>query len=193
VAFCLALFLLGGAGAHAADERDRIRAERAEAEAAYQSQVRACQDQFAVTACMDQVKAQHRSTLARLSHQQELLDAIDRRQRAAQRMKEIDEKVNSGDSTSRSVPKPPAITVRAPREAPSSAMPPVQSPTRASVGTGPSAVEQESNRADYERRQREALAHRAEVQRRDSERQAKGAPSPSLPERPEIPPSTTSP
>ena len=92
------LALLLGAVARAqapagdAMERDRIRAERAAAEALYAQQVQLCSQKFVVTSCVDAARAQRHAELTRLDREQQLLDEAQRAQRAGERLQAIESK-----------------------------------------------------------------------------------------------------
>ena len=70
-------------------ERERIASERAATEARFVEQERACQQRFAVTACVQEAQRERRASLARLRGQQTQLDDEKRRQRAAERTESI--------------------------------------------------------------------------------------------------------
>jgi colicin import membrane protein len=181
------------ATAYAADERARIAQERRQAEALYDARQRACQSEFAVTACVDRAKAERRTTLEQLAQQQAVLDDQQRRLRAAQRMQQIHEKTSQSDAKGQTPhTASPPVQVKAPRvsRAASAAVPRTDS-----AASGPSigAEERARNRADFERRQRQAAEHRDELARRAVERAStRDRPVAPLPARPEIPASAAS-
>ena len=89
-------------------ERERIRSERAAANAQFDEAARACQDRFAVTDCINAARQVQRDTLASLRRQESVLEEAARRQRAAQRMADIRAKVSAQESRA----KPPATSAR---------------------------------------------------------------------------------
>ncbi|MBK7530108.1 hypothetical protein [Piscinibacter sp.] len=99
-------------------ERARIARERDEATLRFQQRQRECEQRFAVTACVDEARAEHRQALLRLRGQES--DEAERKQRAAQRMAAIREKVSAEaarDASPRPVRPAPAMQVREPRRA----------------------------------------------------------------------------
>jgi hypothetical protein len=179
--------------AHAADERARIAQERRQAEAEYTARERACQSDFAVTACVDEAKAKRRKVLEELAQQEAVLDDAQRRQRAAQRMEQIHQ------NTARSEARPPetaaSVQVKTPRPAAQAASSASAAAPHAGVSTGAaqsiSAAERARNRAEFEQRQNDAEQHRDEVERRVLDRASRqDKPPTSLPARPEIPPAS---
>ncbi|WP_127996487.1 hypothetical protein [Piscinibacter defluvii] len=166
-----------------AQERARIAAERRAAESAYAEQVRECQGRFAVTPCIEEARAARREKLIVLRRQQALLDEAQRKQRAAERMATIRDKVSAEESRQRQ----PAGEARA-REAPMRIVAPragraaVTPAAPASAASAARSAAEERKRARYEARQREAQAHREDAQRRAAERAASGKkPSAPLP------------
>ena len=73
-------------------ERERIARERSEATARHDQRRRECEQRFAVTACVDEARAEHRQTMIRLRRQEALLDEGQRKARAAQRLAAIEQK-----------------------------------------------------------------------------------------------------
>jgi colicin import membrane protein len=158
-------------------ERERIQAERAQVEAAYASRERECRGRFIVTACIEDAQRERRQALERLRGQQEVLDEAQRKQRAAQRMEQIRNKLASEDDRRRDLTvqerlkdKPPAAE-RVQRAAPSER---AASATRPAKAASQAAAAEARRRADYDRRQQEARAHREAVEKRNAERAAKG-------------------
>lgn len=70
-------------------ERARIRAARAQQEAHYQSEEAACYARFAVTDCLHEVRARRRAALADMRRQERLLNEIERKRRAQEKMDQI--------------------------------------------------------------------------------------------------------
>jgi colicin import membrane protein len=73
-------------------ERARIAAERARAEAAYEAQAKVCWGKFAVNDCLARAKAQRRDVLADLRRQEVALNDEERRRRAAQHERDIQQR-----------------------------------------------------------------------------------------------------
>jgi colicin import membrane protein len=190
-AFLLAASAVAPAGAMDAAseraERDRLKVERDHAEAAYVTRERECREKFIVTSCIEQARRDRRQALERLRLQQEVLDEAQRKQRAAQRVDDIRNKVSTEEAKQRdSAGKPrrraePASAASAPESATSG-------PTAIVINEPPSAVAKPSaarasqaqvqaqKEAAYERRLEEAREHRAQVERRNAERAASGKP-----------------
>jgi hypothetical protein len=169
--------LLALAPAHADDrqERARIARERAEATQRFEQRQQECEQRFAVTACVDEARAEHRQAMLRLRSQESVLDEAERKRRASQRMAAIRDKVSAEaarDAAPRPVRPAPPMNVTAPRQKP--AAPPA--PARpASAASSPDRSAQEArSRERFEKRQREAQAHRDEAARRQAEREQPG-------------------
>jgi|APFre7841882630_1041343.scaffolds.fasta_scaffold47399_2 colicin import membrane protein len=186
---CLALWL--GAAAQAATpsgdamERDRIRAERAAAEAAYVRQEQLCSQKFVVTPCVNAARAQRREALTRLDRQQQVLDEAQRAQRASERLKAIESKESGEEARRREeVARERSASrhdteVLKPATASASAAPPHAA---RAASSGAERTEQEARaRREYELKQSQAEAHRQEVARRNEERARKGNPGAPLP------------
>ena len=76
----------------AAAERARIAAERGKAEAAFRVQEKACYGKFAVNDCLSAAKAQRRQVLADLRRQEISLNDAQRKRKAAERLRELDQR-----------------------------------------------------------------------------------------------------
>lgn len=182
--------------AHAVDagaeraERERIALERDQAEAAYKAREQECRQRFVVTPCVDQARRDRRQTMERLRQQQTMLDEAQRKQRAAQRIDDIQTKVSGGDAKQReamarqqrrerqqaeaaaaSAPEAAASDVVQKESAASSV---ATTRTRTAPARANSSAEEARRIADYERRQQEAQAHKEAVARRNAERAASG-------------------
>jgi hypothetical protein len=157
------------------EERSRITRERGEATQRFQQRQRDCEQRFAVTACVDEARAEHRQALLRLRGQESVLDEAERKRRAAQRMEAIRDKVSAEaarDASPRPARTAPAMTVSAPRQ--KAAAPPA-APRPASAASGPARSAQEArSRERFEERQREAKAHRDAAAQRQAERAKPG-------------------
>ena len=107
-----------------AQERARITTERAVAQSAFGSRERDCQNSFVVTPCVENARRDLREVMLRLRRQEAVLDEMQRRERAAQRMEMIrnrlvaTEPVASAAASSTSVATKadaPRVRVHAPR------------------------------------------------------------------------------
>ncbi len=161
-------------------ERQRIGAERAEAEAAYARQEKLCRERFVVSSCLDDAKRERRRALERLRQQEAVLDEGQRKQHAAQRLEDIGAKLSERDTRRREtvVREPPSDKLRGEKVG--------RSGTReASAASAPAAAASAAaaqRAADYEQRQAQAREHREAVERRNAERAKQGkAPAKPLP------------
>lgn len=143
-----------------AAERARIAAERADVERHYQSQVRACQQRFVVTSCLDEAKAQRRVRTEDLQQQSRLLDADQRKRDASVVIKRVEKKL--AEEQDRVSPPRPAASARA--AAPAAA---ASASARVREEKTPSAKSEQQEKArqlayeDRQRRQQEASQRRA--------------------------------
>ena len=173
----LGLWLGLGPGLARADdaaERTRIARERAEATALFEQRQRECGQRFAVTACVDQARAEHRQVLSRLRRQEGVLDEAQRKQRAAQRMADIREKVSAEEARERA-PRParrePELRASTPRPAAS----PREAATPASQASAAERSAREArSRARFEARQQQAQEQRDAAAKRQADRAAAG-------------------
>ncbi|GAB3667990.1 hypothetical protein [Ramlibacter alkalitolerans] len=91
----LALALLAAAPVRAAEdeaERQRIKAERAAVAARFDEAHRACRARFAVTDCVHTAQRERNAALADLRRQERVLNDAERKRRAAERQKDVDER-----------------------------------------------------------------------------------------------------
>lgn len=172
-------------------ERDRIKREREQVESTFKTRQLECRGRFVVTPCIDQARRERREALDRLRLQQEVLDEAQRKQRAAQRMEDIRSKVSADESRQREASAPirrsphakPAAIQPGPASSPPAAVlrqaPPAAVPRPASANASAAQVQERKLKA-YEKRQKEAAEHRAEVERRNAQRAASG-PAPAKP------------
>ena len=84
-------------GPEAQAERARIAAERSQAEARFAAQEVACYQKFAVNDCLNAAKSQRRERLSDLRRQDLTLNEAERKRRASDRVRSIDER-NSAQS-----------------------------------------------------------------------------------------------
>lgn len=73
-------------------QRARIAAERQQAEAAYQVDEKACYGKFAVNDCLDDARRRRRAVLADLRRQEVSLSDAQRKRRAAEKLRSIEER-----------------------------------------------------------------------------------------------------
>lgn len=163
-----------------AQERQRIQAERREANRRFQAAQSDCEQRFAVTTCLEDARSERRRVLDRLAREQAVLDDVQRRQRAAERLRAIQDKARQADEQAgarapvRRVQRTPALPANA-------ASSPPAVPGTAPADPVAAQRQAERERRDYERRQQEAQAHREAVQQRNAARDAKKAPAAPLP------------
>ena len=168
-------------------QRERIAAERAAAIARFTEQERACQAHFVVTACVEALQREQRTTLTRLHRQELQLDEAQRREAAAARLGAIRGRMAAQAARDRDAASAVAAGT-APEE-----HPPSLAPARRPADTGlphPGAHDastqdrrafEERNRAEFDARVRAAQAHREAVARRNAQRAAQGKVAPPLP------------
>ena len=195
LALALLLALLG-ASAGAADatheratQLGRIALERAEVERATQADQAACAQQFALTACVDAVKAERRERLQGLARQRAVLDDEQRKRRAAERIAQIQQRQAARAAEQAAAP-PPAGAASAARATPSVEREQSILAPAARVDTQPAVAAQAQARATARaqasaRRASQAAAHRAVVEERNRERAALRPPVPPLPRPPD--------
>jgi colicin import membrane protein len=186
---CLALLLGAAAQAEApagdAIERERIRVERAAAEAAYAQQVRSCNEKFLVTSCLDAARARRHAALTQLDGRQQALDEVRRQQRARERQQAIDSKSGGEEARRRDQAARERSASRRDGDEPQAANAPASaSPSRTTraASSGAERAEQEARaRRAYELKQLQAEAHRQEVARRNEQRARNAGPAAPLP------------
>jgi colicin import membrane protein len=166
-----------------AAQRRRIAEERAAVEARAKAGQAACAEQFAVTACVDRVKAERRENLLRLDGEVAMLDAEDRRRRAAQRLLQIEQRQAASAQTlpTDGVRPHSAEAVETPaRDARSPSRPRATEADRQAAASAADARAAQRAAASA-RRASEAEAHRAAVEARNRERENKRPPAKPLP------------
>lgn len=174
-----ALLVLEPARADEAAERERIARERSEATARHERQRRECEQRFAVTACVDEARAEHRQTMMGLRRQEALLDEAQRKQRAAERLAAIEQKTRQerGAASSPMQGRASAAEPRRPRVPAMAASRPASTAAVAAAASTPDRREAESrSRARFDARQREAAARREAAEQRRIEREKSGKP-----------------
>jgi colicin import membrane protein len=75
-----------------AAERQRIASERASLKSAYEAQRQACYQQLAVTPCLTQARDAHNDQMRDLKRQEVALNDVQRKRKAADRVRSIDER-----------------------------------------------------------------------------------------------------
>lgn len=203
----LALVLLAS-GVHAqqvpneAAERERLHTEHAAADKRLAEAQKACRAKFAVNDCLDKARREYNGTVDEIKRQERVLDDSQRKQRAAARQKEIDERNSPEVQQQEAARREKALAdhqkreaeaaekaakrsadeaehakrgaqVKAPRGEPG----PQGSPRNpeAPVGHGPTPEQAAKNRAEYEQRLQEAEKHKAEVAARNAQRKKPAA------------------
>jgi colicin import membrane protein len=160
----------GPAAVHALDapaERTRIEAERRQVAQRFAAQEKACYGKFGVTDCIDAARKTRREALADLRRQEVALNDAERKDRAARRLRELeqrrrDESAASPPAEAR-VPRPlPEARIR--ERAPAEPKPPAITPQKAA-----------ENRKAYEQRVKEAEEHRQRAQARAAQRRKQPA------------------
>ncbi len=180
---CIALAGLSQAQVDDSARRAAIAAEKQTVQSRYTQAVRACETQFAVTACFDQAKRERRRELNRLAGEQAKLDQAERQRRAAERRARIDEKQQAaarlGPAPAASAP--PRSTQRAARAAaqPASALPRHHQDGDERAAAAASAAARRQSAA-VQRRQ-DTQAHAEAVRRRNAERASQRTPAAPLP------------
>ncbi len=159
-----------------AQERARITTERGAAQSAFDSRERDCQNSFVVTPCVEDARRDLREVMLRLRRQEAMLDEMQRRERAAQRLEML---------RNRPTPAEPAVSAAA-ASAPRARQ--VDSPrVRAHAPREPQVSAAERQRAQalneqkFEAASQAAGTRRAAIERRNAERAASGKGAAPLP------------
>jgi colicin import membrane protein len=157
--------------------REHLAAERAAAQARYDTAVRECQSAFAVTGCINEAKAGRRSALDRITREEALLDDAQRRRRAEERRQRIAQKQQA--ATARAAASAPDVRLRAPRQLapPASAPRPSRRVEPRSPATEAAEAAAAKRRVDQAQQRRErAAAHEEAVRQRNEKERAEGKP-----------------
>lgn len=163
--------------------RDRIARDRAVVQREAQLAQAACAREFAVTACVDRVKAERRTQLRRLDLERAAIDEKVRRRRAAERLAQLQQRQAAAAGEL------PALTVRAraPAASQPDAAPKASSRSAASAALAHEAAASQAAIAARRRAaaaaQRAAAAqqHRAVVEKRSQARAKQHPPAAPLP------------
>lgn len=160
-------------------ERGRIAQERSEATALHDQRRRECEQRFAVTACVEEARADHRQTMMRLRRQEALLDEAQRKERAAQRLAAIERK-RSEERTRVAAPRAQirasAPAARQPAVAAAPAAERASAPAAATAAAGAGSAAEARSRARFDARQREAATRRDAAEQRRIQRERNGKP-----------------
>lgn len=108
------------AQAQAPPERERIAAERREVEATFNAAQTACQSRFLLTQCLDQAREQRRLAMDSLQRRQLEIDDLARRERSAQRLQALQQRVAAGVTAAGTAAGTASGAVAAPMAAPAS-------------------------------------------------------------------------
>lgn len=176
---CLMLLWTAQAAAQSnTDERASIVLERQRLNDRFALEERACANRFAVTACIDDVRARRRAELAPLRERELRLDQADRAQRAQARRSAVAQKQAAAASRPAAPPSPPQLRLREPMPAASGAL----SRGQRLPDTGNERAAAAAARArESEQRRQDIEAAQRRVQQREAERQASGKNSAPLP------------
>lgn len=194
----LAGAVLPGQAQDMAVERSRIKAERDMVEKTFAAEERSCRAKFAVTRCTDQARAIRNTALADLKRQERVLNEAERKEAAARRQKELEERTSAQRLQEAEAKRAKAMQDQADREARSAgkaanraadeaerAAHPKGPRQPAKGNTGPQGSAREArppktptitpaeaakNREAFEARRKEAEAHKAEVAARAAKR-----------------------
>lgn len=176
-----------------ARERSRIEAERRREDARFAGEEAACYQRFAVNDCLREVRVRRRAAFEDLRRQEIELNDAQRRSRAAEQLRRIEDKMSPRaqqedadrrgaaqqerqDRNDRAAAK---RAERAQADAERSGRPPRQ----ATTGSGPSEAAQAENRRQFEEKQRQAQERRAQRDKAQAEK-AGQPPAQPLPQTP---------
>lgn len=143
------------------DERASIEAQRQEISQRLDAQELACQQKFAVTDCVNQVRKQRRELLSSLKKQETRLNDADRRARAQEQRRVTDEKSATHSANGDASGPAPELSTLQQRQKlqdekrqdhASWARQPVSAVLEPLKSTGPDASTREKNRTDYAKR-----------------------------------------
>ncbi|MBC7603763.1 MAG: hypothetical protein H7255_14035 [Ramlibacter sp.] len=118
-AACLILLPIASMAAGEADvsaERARIGAARAKVEGEFKEAEKACYKKFAVTDCIDEARVKRRDALSDVRRQELIINDAERKRRAAERMRAIEEKSASGKATGEAGKREKAVEDQAARD-----------------------------------------------------------------------------
>ncbi|MDP1901271.1 MAG: hypothetical protein Q8K96_12570 [Rubrivivax sp.] len=181
LAFFLSCGVVCAAGAAwaAGDERAAIIEERRALTARFDAQEQACRERFAVTPCIQGVRALRRAALAPLREREMKLDAAERMQRSAERQAAVQAKQRAAATPPQGTPVPERSLRKPPR--PAAAASSVEPAARRGATESARAAEAAAKVQVAKRRQAEIQARQARVARRQTERAAAGKSAAPLP------------
>jgi colicin import membrane protein len=175
----LALLPLAAAAQDAreiAAERQRIQDERSRIEAAFLDEQKDCYQRFAVTGCIQAARARRREVMSDLRRQEIGLNDLERKQRTAERLRELEDKEvqQRRELEERRAKGQEEQAARDQREAEKAqkatqAASAAQARAAARAGKQPApkqAIDGPANQQRYEQRMEEAREHRAKVEQR---------------------------
>lgn len=175
----IAVLATASMAAHATDPESAERAVLAKKRSAVQAQFaaedRECASRFSVNACVDDVRARRREALTAIDARDAELDAAQRKRRADERRagiasKQAERAKREAQSASGPVAPQPLDALRAPSPPKGAPVPrPASSHPAPNVPTpAQRAAREQAARERYEAKQRDAAAHRAEIERRNA-------------------------
>ena len=176
--------LLPSPGLMAAEptEQQVLRAQRAEIEATLLRESQACEQRFAINACLDEARARRIAALKPLQTLENLLDARLRTERVQAQRERVEARqheaaADEGRKQTEMI-RQADTPASAPAELPA-ARTPRASPTAHAQATGAkqaaaAVVAAQARRAQTAERQKQQLAHQADVKKRAAERLASG-------------------
>jgi colicin import membrane protein len=169
-------------------EGSRIAGERKAMAERYAAEERACVSRFAVTACVDEVRARRREALAPLRDRELKLDEAERQHRAQDRRQAIAQRQAEAGQRAPAPPEPEA-RVRQPLPGASAS---ARAP-RAPDGGPARAAAAEARAQDLRQRQGEAKATQERIARQLAQRELNGKKSQALPIPPKAPTAASTP
>jgi hypothetical protein len=160
-------------------ERTRIDSERSAARARQAEEEADCQKRFAVTDCMNRTRRKWQPVLAEIKRQEIALNEVERKQRAAEQQRRLDDKVSpeaqeaAAQRRAQALADHEARQLRAAEKA--SGPTPAGKPRDPQVGgdrSGPglTAEQAQANAQAHARRVQEAQERKAQAQKRQAER-----------------------
>lgn len=156
-----------------AAERARIRAQRAAAESLFQAEEKACYAKFAVNDCLQAAKAKRRAVVADLRRQEILLNDAQRRRKAAERLREAEQRASAQSQKPARAAQPAGEAgvghkLRPARTHPKQVQP---SPAKPAQADGADRTTQAAeSRARHQQRLRQAQERKARLEKRLAER-----------------------
>lgn len=174
VASMLLLALSQTAWAQDEAERERIRSERARIEAAFAEQEKACYSRFAVNDCIDDARARRRAGLADLRRQEVSLNDQERKRKADERLREVQERQAEQARRQQAAPAPAPASVPPPAARPA----PRPQPATPRQPDAPPAPDTRENLRRHQERLEEAQERKGRVEQRAAERNKPSRPLP---------------